>query len=305
MSLQIGGFAGGRLPITTVAGRERSRGPGLFGYVRIVGLRPPTSDVLAAFGAAGRPAPLDGGQSSSWVAGDLVLKPLDLSERELEWQAGVLASIRCSGFRVVHPRRGGNGSLVVDGWCAWERVEGRHEARRWAEIIAAGERFHAAIADVPRPAFIGQRTDPWAIGDRVAWGDLPVSEFSHVKHLARLSAGMRPVRQPRQLIHGDLTGNVLFADDLPPAVIDFSPHWRPTGFAAAIVVGDALIWEGADAAILNAVGHIEQFDQLLLRALIYRAVTDRLFRRDEPNRPDAADPYLSAVELACHIARAS
>jgi uncharacterized protein (TIGR02569 family) len=260
--------------------------------------------VLTAFGAEGRLAPLEGGRGSSWMAGDLVLKPLDLSERELEWQAGVLASIRCSGFRVAHPRRAANGSLVVDGWCGWERVEGRHEARRWTEIIAAGERFHAAIADVARPAFIGQRTDPWAIGDRVAWGDLPASEFSHVKHLARLSAALQPVHQPNQLIHGDLTGNVLFADALPPAIIDFSPYWRPTGFAAAIVVGDALVWEGADAAILDAVIHIEQFDQLLLRALIYRAVTDRLSRQDEPHRPDAVDPYLPAVELACRIARA-
>jgi uncharacterized protein (TIGR02569 family) len=239
------------------------------------------------------------------MAGNLVLKPLDVGEPELEWQAGILGSIHCSRFRVAHPRRANNGSLVVDGWCAWERVEGRHEARRWPEIIAAGERFHAAIADVPRPELIGQRTDPWAIGDRVAWGELPISELSHVKHLARLCAALRPVHQPRQLIHGDLTGNVLFADDLPPAIIDFSPYWRPTGFAAAIVVGDALVWEGADAAILDAVGHIEQFDQLLLRALIYRAVTDRLVRQNEPLRPDEADPYLPAVELACHIAHAS
>jgi uncharacterized protein (TIGR02569 family) len=217
----------------------------------------------------------------------------------------VLASIHRNGFRVAHPRRAHNGSLVVDGWCAWERVEGRHEARRWPEIIAVGERFHAAVADVPRPEFIRQRTNPWAIGDRVAWGDLPMSEFGHVKHLARLSAALRPVHQPSQLIHGDLTGNVLFADDLPPAIIDFSPYWRPIGFAAAIIVCDALVWEGADAALLDAVGHIEQFDQLLLRALIYRAVTDRLFRQNEPLRPDEADPYLPAVELACHIVHAS
>jgi Ser/Thr protein kinase RdoA (MazF antagonist) len=193
-------------------------GSGLVGYVHVVRHRPPTSDVLTAFGAGERPVPLDGGQRSSWMAGDLVLKPLDLGELELEWQAGLLASVHSSGFRLAHPRRAANGSLVVDGWCAWERVEGRHEARRWPEIIAAGERFHAAIADIPRPEFIAQRTDSWAIGDAVAWGDLPVSEFGHVKHLARLSAALRPVHQPRQLIHGDLTGNVLFADDLPPAI---------------------------------------------------------------------------------------
>ncbi len=91
---------------------------------------------------------------------------------------------------------------------------------------------------------------------------------------------------------------MLFSDALAPAIIDFSPYWRPTGFAAAIVVADALVWEGADEGILTSIEYIKQFDQLLVRALIYRAVTDRLFRQDEPIRPDDADPFIRAVELA-------
>jgi uncharacterized protein (TIGR02569 family) len=106
----------------------------------------------------------------------------------------------------------------------------------------------------------------------------------------------------KQLVHGDLTGNVLFADGLPPAVIDFSPFWRPTGYASAIVVADALVWEGADASLLDAVAHIEGFDQLLVRALIMRAVVDRLFREHDPVRPDDADEFIPAVELACQLA---
>lgn len=94
----------------------------------------------------------------------------------------------------------------------------------------------------------------------------------------------------------------MFAEGLPPAIIDFSPYWRPTAFASAIVVADALVWEGADERILDAVGHIEAFEQFLLRALIYRTVTDHLFREFEPIRPDETDPYLPAVELACELA---
>ena len=263
---------------------------------------PPPPSVLAAFEVAGTPVPLEGGQGSSWRIGTAVLKPLDLGERELAWQADVLASISCDDFRVAHPLRAKDGPLVVDGWCAWEAVEGRHEERRWAEIIAVGERFHAALVGVPRPDFIARRIDPWAIGDRVAWGELSASEFAHVKHLARLVAALKPLAAPSQLIHGDLTGNVLFDDHRPPAVIDFSPYWRPPTFPSAIVVADALVWEGAQKDILNAVAHVEDFDQYLLRALIYRAVTDRLFRLDEPTRMDDADPYLPAVELALRLA---
>jgi len=97
-------------------------------------------------------------------------------------------------------------------------------------------------------------------------------------------------------VHGDLTGNVLFDDDRPPAVLDFSPYWRPAGYAAAIVVGDALIWEGADETLLGAVAHIEDFEQLLVRALIFRVVTDRIVRGEAPDR------FARAVELACQLA---
>ena len=142
-----------------------------------------------------------------------------------------------------------------------------------------------------------------SVGERVAWGELPAERFAHVKHLPRLVGALRPVdTASSQLVHGDLTGNVLFADGLPPAVIDFSPCWRPTGFASAVVVGDALLWEGADESLLAAVAHVPDLPQLLVRALIFRAVVDARFRAGEPPRPDGDDCFLGPVELACSLA---
>jgi uncharacterized protein (TIGR02569 family) len=263
---------------------------------------PPPGNVITAFGGSGDPEPLAGGQGMSWRLGEIVLKPIDMAEDELEWQAEVLPSLRADGFRVSSPKRTGDRLLVVDGWCAWEYVAGQHWHRRWLEIVRAGEAFHAALASVPRPAFLDRRTDPWAVGDRVAWGDLPIEDFLRVKHVPRLARALKSLDAKSQLIHGDLTGNVLFADRLAPAIIDFSPYWRPPSFASAVVIADALIWEGADNTVLSAVAHIKEFAQFLLRALIYRAVTDRLFREHEPIRPDATDPYLAPVELACRLA---
>lgn len=137
-------------------------------------MRPP-ADVLAAFGASAEPEPLGGGQGSAFRSGDLVLKPLDwaMSPEELEWQGTVLDAVRGDGFRVTRLRRARDGATLVDGWSAWEHVEGRHEERRWAEVIAVGEQFHSALEGVPRPALIDARTDHWAVGDRVAWGEVP------------------------------------------------------------------------------------------------------------------------------------
>ena len=239
----------------------------------------------------------------SWLAGDVVVKPVDVDLEELAWQAQIFSQIPSAGFRLARPRRAGDGSLCVDGWCATEYVTGMHEARRWPEIIAAGERFHAALRGIPRPLFLDQRSSRWAISDRVAWGETPASEFPHVRHLPELVSGLRPVTAPSQLIHGDLTGNVLFDSPQPPAIIDFSPYWRPTAYASAIVIADALVWEGADRQVLDAVAHIGDFGQYLLRALIFRAVTDWIFSQEEPANPAVEhDPWERAVTIACQLA---
>jgi len=85
-------------------------------------------------------------------------------------------------------------------------------------------------------------------------------------------------------------------------VIDVSPYWRPPAFASAVVVGDALLWEGADESLLAAVAHVDAFPQFLLRALLFRAVVDALFRAGEPQRPDEDDCFLGPVELALALA---
>jgi uncharacterized protein (TIGR02569 family) len=277
--------------------------PGRVRYVLSVLSEPPPA-VVAAFGAAGAcPVCVGGGQGTSWIAGDVVLKPAELDREELEWQAQIYAQIRWAGFRLAGPRLAADGSLCVDGWCATEYVTGKHEERRWEEIIAVGERFHAALRGIPQPSFLDQRSDPWAISDRVAWGEVPGSEFPHVRHLPQLVSALRPVTVPSQLIHGDLTGNVLFDGQLPPAIIDFSPYWRPTAYASAIVIADALVWEGADSQLLDAVSHIDDFGQFLIRALIFRSVTDWILRKEES--ADAApeeDPWAPAVHLACQLA---
>jgi uncharacterized protein (TIGR02569 family) len=259
--------------------------------------------VLAAFGVAGCPvARLAGGQGTSWRAGGAVFKPAEQDPAELEWLAAVYSQVQGAGFRIARQRRAVTGAVCAGGWCATDFVAGQHASDRWADAIRAGEELQAALAGLPRPAFLDRRESPWVTGDRVAWGELPVAHFAHVRHVHQLAAATRPVAAPSQLIHGDLGGNVLYHDVLPPAVIDFSPYWRPAAFAAAIVVADALVWEGADRSILAAVRHIGDFGQYLLRALIYRAVTESILGKPNPGTAGSYhDHYAPAVDLACEL----
>jgi uncharacterized protein (TIGR02569 family) len=216
---------------------------------------------------------LAGGRGLAWKVGDRILKLVDVTPIELEWQATALSTQPRDGFRLSLPLRAVDGSVVVDGWAAWPVLAGQHEQRRWVDIIEVGRRFHRAIESLDRPAFLDGRTDPWAIGDRVAWGDGPDTPYRQVPYVAELLDRLRPLPTFDQLIHGDLTGNVLFADDEPPAIIDLSMYWRPVGYATAIVVADAIVWEGAgDELVQYALQREEAFDQLLARALVFRLV---------------------------------
>ena len=198
---------------------------------------------------------LAGGQGTAWRAGHVVLKPAD-SVREGQWFADVYDALTGPGFRVPRPVRAVSGDWVAQGWTAWQWVGGTAAdwsgvSPRWPELIAVSRALHAALAGVPVPGWRATVENPWTIGDQVAWGErdpgplLGPGAGQIAGQVRRLLAALRPVDLPDQLIHADLAGNVLFADGAPPAVIDFSPLYRPAGLPLAIVAVDALMWRRA------------------------------------------------------------
>lgn len=262
----------------------------------------PPRSVLELFGATEALIRLPTGRGTAWRSGDLVLKPLNMTHRMLHWQARVLAGlVDRDDFRVSPPIRARDGSLCVAGWTCWPYLAGDHPGREWPEVIAAGQAFHAALAPLARPGFLDDRTDDWAIADRVAWGELPLDVGERDGSMGELARRLAPVDQHNQLIHGDLTGNVLLHERLPPAIVDFSAYWRPPNYASAIIVADAMLWHEADSSVIDAAGHVADLPQMLLRALLFRLVTER--RMVGPG-PRTADRYRYAVNTACRLADA-
>ncbi|NEE01531.1 TIGR02569 family protein [Phytoactinopolyspora halotolerans] len=264
----------------------------------------PTTEVLAAFGApTATPRLLDGGQGHTWRAGDIVVKPTG-DPRETEWRADVLASLADSAeFRVARPVGTADGGWIVDGWEAWHVVEGREDHRRPDDVLRAGAAFHAALSDIPRPAFLDTRDDPWTRGDRMAFDEFPLTGSDTVMPLLEeLVAHRRSVDLRSQPVHGDLLGNVLFAPGLPPAIIDWVVYYRPTTWAAAVAVCDALTWHAAPADLVRRWSHLAGWKQMLIRALIYRIATDDALAGVDGPDPAALVPYGPVITAVTALA---
>jgi len=238
----------------------------------------PSPQVLAAFGLSGGGLePLAGGQGHAWRLGPVILKPVG-NHTEADWVADLLPTVRQVGFRLSQPVRSRTGSATVDGWTAWRRLAGSHDlADRWPQVLAAGAALHRALTTVAEPAFLAERDDHWSVADRLSWaGRLPANPELR-RPAERLAAHLRPTRRVSQLIHGDLTGNVLFAEPAPPGIIDFTPYWRPASFGLAVVVADAVAWHGASQPLLDEFCHYEPAES---RSMVARAALFRLLTAD-------------------------
>ncbi len=232
---------------------------------------PPPADVIRAFGGdPGSLARLPGGQGGSWRSGDVVLKQGGAGSLAA-WLGPALRNLPDqAGFRLARQLASREGSWTVRGWEATEWLAGGHEPGRWRDALAVSGAFHRAAA-----AHVAERppgsSNAWGVGDRVAWREEDPGPL-HPLAAATL-ARLKPLLDepwtgaPDQLIHGDLgAGNILFADEdgLAPAVLDVSPYWRPASFAFAVLVADALAWEGAPASFgREFLGQRSQARQLL------------------------------------------
>jgi hypothetical protein len=228
--------------------------------------------VLRAFAVDHAARPLAGGQGRSWLAGDVVLKPGGGPVQE--WLAQALADVRPEGIRIAPVLATRDGEWLCEGWWATRWLEGgepdRADPSTWVDIVEAGRAFHRAVAEVARAECLDARTDCWAVADRAAWGERPLGLRPRLAGLGRrLQGALEPLSRP-QLVHADLTGNVLFAPGLAPAVIDVSPYWRSPEYAEGVVLADALTWYGAPPRILALAGVRVA---AVARALLFRIVT--------------------------------
>ena len=263
---------------------------------------PPPDHVLRAFGAPAEPPEhLEGGQGRSWRSGSIVLKPVG-DPAEASWMANVVEQLAVGGLRLARPVRSSDGRWVISGWTAHRFVSGSH-APRHEEILQVCVDLHEALAGLPEPKFLRERTGLYSWADRLAWGESEDDGGTGSGHGARLfdalASRRRPVATDNQVVHGDLYNNVLFAGAAPPAVIDLTPYWRPPGWAAGVVVVDAIAWGGAPVELITEWDRWPDWRQLLLRALLFRMAVSLADRRTAPS--DLVTMLSTAERIEPHL----
>lgn len=243
---------------------------------------PPPVEVLQAFGLRGEPSPLPGGQGTTWRVADVVLKPRT-DPAVQAWLGTELAAIDQVGFVLPDIVRVTDGRWVVDGWGATALLPGSSSETLdvdWLMVLTAGRAFHRATRDLPRPAWLGDRSDWWAQADHAAWDERPMDVIRPLQPLvARLRHAVAPLGC-EQLVHADLTGNVLVGVGHPPGIIDVSPYWRPTAYAEGVVVADAICWHDAQHSLVHDAGVSLA---AVARGLLFRVLTTNAMQQERPD----------------------
>lgn len=255
-----------------------------------------SNDVAAAFGVNADISLLPGGiDLKTFRSGDVVLRYLGENAEEVRnWNAELFNKLDQQGFRVARPIRATNSSWVVNGWVAEQFLQGHVASiNDILTTIQAVTAFHKALIGTPLPEYRKREQTMWDRADQWAWGDIPEDIDPNLYQLAsRLTKLRKPVDLPSQLIHGDLNlNNILIAKNLPPAIIDLAPYWRPVEFALAVMAFWVGPYEG-NPEILEQFRHIREFDQMLIRAGLRMILTQK-----DPQHATGLEEYGRAVEV--------
>ncbi|KAF5709934.1 ribosomal L1 [Fusarium mundagurra] len=253
----------------------------------------PPSKVLGAFGAEGSLIHVPGGRGLCYrTYQGILLRPSD-DDKESEYIATLcksLLELHTIDYRIPRPVPASESPsrYVCDGWTAWEYLDGKATPQGNFDILMRACRaFHADVLGLAteKPLFFSGRQNRFTEADLVTWEEKKVEDVKEINgdvmatiqpFLDQLLELRQPFRQEikNQLIHGDLTGNVLFdsENNNPPAIIDITLYWRPVDYAQAIIVADGLIWLNEDRKLVEMSGTDHTRVQLLVRALYWRCL---------------------------------
>lgn len=267
-----------------------------------VKINPPTESTSKAFGSRGEIIVLKGGQGTSYKSGNIVLKPSD-GEQESIWMAELFSNLPgVDGVRLAKPIKSTNGTWIHEGYVAWTFLEGEHVKGHYDKKLTASVAFHSLLKNIPYPDYLKNLENPWAVANREVWEK---QEYKYDEEflvlINQITKRLVPLHLASQLIHGDLSGNILLHNNVSPAIIDFSPAWAPNGFAEGIMLADAIAWEHADLEDLHVFKEIPNIAQLSLRGVLRRIIEQaehiKWFNKDKAQAIEEANQFKKAIDI--------
>lgn len=245
------------------------------------------NDILNAFHLNGEIKTLEGGQNTSVRVNDAVLKPVGDNVQFCEWSLGILNEIDPHKYRLSKPIISCNGTFIYNGWCCSRFEPGEHRDGDIKNKLEVSRLFHHDLADI-NITNIPIGNDPWSISQCIAWQkeNLPqnISKAAY-KILEELITKVKLNGYYKvQIVHADLSGNILFDKILDPLIIDFSPTVAPVEYAEAILVCDCIAWQGSPITDLGLLGNSEYIIEMILRAVIFRLSVAAIFAGDNQDK---------------------
>jgi uncharacterized protein (TIGR02569 family) len=251
--------------------------------------------VRTAFGVAEvEPVAVVWAGRHAWQCGEVLIRPV-ADNALASWSSGVLDGLHVEGVRLARPIRASDGRWIVAGWAACRHVAGVLEPR-YDAVVDTANRLHAATAAVPRPRLLDTMDGLLALSAAAAFGEtkLTLDPAAGGSLYGELAAYRTPILATSQVVHPELFGAVLFDEAGSPGLVELVPCWRPKEWAAAVVVVDALAWGDADPALIQHWDRLDEWPQMLLRAVLHRLAL-------HAQHPDASPRTLAGLERAAGL----
>ncbi len=267
-------------------------------------ISPPTIETAKAFGSTVEPVLLSGGQGTSYVSGNIVLKPTG-GKSGTQWRAEVFSNLPQSAeVRFHRPIKSVNGQWDYDGYVAWTFLKGEHIKGQYSKKLKASHAFHKLLKDIPQPEGLKTPRGSWSTGNWVALGQ---KEFNYDQEFMdlynQIKPHLKPLPEDRQLVHSDMGGNFLLDDVLPPAIIDFSGVWAPNGFGEGVMLADAITWEDASSEELEVFKQVPYIEQMAWRGTLTRIAEQaehiKWFGKEKADAVEAAREFQKAIDYLC------
>ena len=245
-----------------------------------------SKDVVDSFNLKGDVIPIIGGQNTSVRVKNTVLKPAE-DALHAEILLTIIYGIHPQGYRLSKPVKSNKGTFVSHGWICTQFETGHEVNGRVKEKLQVARLFHQDLSiinvnDLP------QVNNPWSRAHKVAWQVTELAKEIHIEIRQIIEKLLHKVRLKEnyacQIVHADLSGNILFHELLSPLIIDFSPTVAPVEYAEAILVCDCIAWQGSIVSDIDMLLNNEFNKEMIIRAVVFRLAVEAIFSGNDINR---------------------